>query len=496
MLGSLSLRILGGFAFVIILTLGVTGIVFFSLLGGYRDALDRNTLQLVADQVLFGVDQFAQRNVSAPEFARYLEAQSEETGALVFLLDADGRVVRDLSPAAAFNDLQLPVTLRDVRRSPEQWLAGEAEANGESLPFLARLVPVTRFRGAAFVAIAVPGAGASGVVGDLLPRLLISGLIGFGVALLVGLLIGCSIYNPLHRLTDALRAAGGGQYDVRVPEERPDETRELARALNRMTAQVQANERTLQDFMADVNHELRTPLTAIRGFTQALIDGTVQDEQQRRRSVQVIDDEARRMLRLVEDLLDLSRMQAGEFRLRRENVDPAELLTHVADVFEQRAADAGLDLRVEVANPLPVISCDFDRMVQVLTNLVDNAMEHTREGGVTLGASREGGEVALTVRDTGEGIPPDELGPLFERFYRARSTARRRGTGLGLAISREIVQAQGGEIGAESEVGVGTIFRITLPIGGGRENRGFTGRAPRAAPEARSRDERAEAQPP
>ncbi|MEE9278259.1 MAG: HAMP domain-containing sensor histidine kinase [Dehalococcoidia bacterium] len=463
MSGSLGFRIFGGYGLVILLTLGVAGIVFFSLLGGYRQALDRNSLQQLADQVLFGVDQFASRTTTAREVALYLQTQSQETGALVFVLDADGRVVRDLSPAAEFDQLHLPITLRDVRSHLGSWVAGEFDANGETLPFLARVVPVGRLGLGAFIAIALPDAAGAGVVGDLVPRLLISGLVGLAVALIVGLLISRSIYNPLRRLTAAVAAVGRGQYDTRVPEEGPQETKELARALNRMTQQVRSNEKTLQDFMADVSHELRTPLTSIRGFTQALMDGTVQDSEQRQRSAQVIDDEARRMLRLVEDLLELSRMEAGEFRLQRESVDPAELVTHVTEVFSQRAADKGLELRVELPPALPRVSCDFDRIVQVLTNLVDNAIQHTHQGSVSLGAASTDSAVTVIVRDTGEGIPPDDLERLFDRFYRGERTGQRRGSGLGLAISREIVRAHGGEIDADSVPGLGTSFRITLP---------------------------------
>ena len=159
-----------------------------------------------------------------------------------------------------------------------------------------------------------------------------------------------------------------------------DEVQDLARAFNRMTSQVQRNQETLQDFMADVSHELRTPLTSIRGFTQALLDGTVQDEERRARSVEVIDDEARRMLRLVEEMLDLSRIQAGQLQLRPEPVDPGELITHVADVFEPRAEERGIELRVEAEEGLPRIRCDFDRLVQVVANLVDNAIRHTAAG--------------------------------------------------------------------------------------------------------------------
>ncbi len=466
--GSLSFRIYGGLMLAVILTIAVAGIVFFSLLGGYREALVTNTMQQQANQVLFGVAQFSQRNVTTREVAIYLERQSKETGTLVFILDQDGTVVRDLSPSAEFADLQLPIDIQDVRSRPGGWVEGEAEAGGLSLPFLARVIPVDRFGRGQFIAISLPDNSAGEIVSDLVPRLLVSGLAGLAAALLVGLAITRSLYNPLRLLTNGARAVGRGHYETRVPETGPHETRELASAFNRMTAQVQTNEETLQDFMADISHELRTPLTSIRGFTQALTDGTAQGDEQRTRSMQVIDDEARRMLRLVEELLELSRMQAGEFRLEPEPVDPAELLSHVGEVFSQRAEDKGLALAIDVPATLPPLSLDFDRMVQVLGNLVDNAIQHTTQGGVALSAAVTAGpsadaRVTITVSDTGEGIAEAELAHLFERFYRGSSTARRRGTGLGLAIAREIVNAHGGGIRATSQVGIGTEFTITLP---------------------------------
>lgn len=468
--GSLGLRIYGGFGLVIVLTLGVAGIVFFSLLGGYRSEIDRSSLQTVADQVLFGVEQLRQRNVNVVQLSGYLQAQSAQTGALVFFLDEQGQVQRDLSPAAEYENLQLPVKLSDPDVRPNVWIPGEVEIDDDLLPFVARLIPVDQRGNGVFVAVALPDAEVSDVVQDLLPRLLISGLAGLGVALLVGLVITRSIYNPLRRITGAVHAVGSGHYDTRVPEEGPDETRELARALNRMAEQVEENEQTLQDFMADVSHELRTPLTSIRGFTQALMDGTVQDEEQRLHSAQVIDDEARRMLRLVSDLLDLARMQAGELRLQREPITPTELLDHIVEVFEPRAEEAGIALRSEVPAELPPVSMDFDRMVQVLNNLVANAIQYTREGSVTLGASTQNGQLVLTVADTGEGIAPEDLAHLFERFYRGDSTARRRGTGLGLAITREIARAHGGDVDVRSVVGEGTRFRIVVPLSAGERS--------------------------
>ena len=216
----------------------------------------------------------------------------------------------------------------------------------------------------------------------------------------------------------------------------------------------------------EVCRELRTPLTSIRGFTQALTDGTVEDPEQQQRSVQVIDDEARRMLRLVEQLLDLSRMEAGELRLRREAVDVRELTHHVPDVFQQRAEESGLTLTVTVDEDVPAIIGDYDRLVQMLTNLVANAVQHTTAAGsvaLTAVADR-GGAVLLGVNDTGAGIAPENLPRPFDRFYRAADGGPRRGTGRGLAISREIVRAHGGEIWAESRVSEGTSVRLRLPL--------------------------------
>jgi signal transduction histidine kinase len=462
--GSLGFRIYAGFSLVILLTLGVAGIVFFSLLGGYRSQLDRNSLQTVADQVLFGLEQFRQRNVTVVQLDTYLTSQSRETGALVFFLDAQGQVRQDLSPDDEYENLQLPLSLDDRSIQPNVWIPGEVEVNDGDLHFVARLIPGDQRGDGVFVAVALPDAEPSQVVGDLVPRLLISGLAGLGVALLVGLVITQSIYNPLRRITNAVHAVGSGRYDTRVPEEGPDETRELARALNRMAEQVESNEQALQEFMADVSHELRTPLTSIRGFTQSLLDGTVQDDAQRRHSAQVIDDETLRMLRLVSDLLDLARMQAGAFPLQREPITPSELLEHIVEVFELRADETGITLRQEAAPDLPAMPMDFDRMVQVLTNLVANAIQHTRAGSITIGASRKGGNLLLAVSDTGEGIGPSDIESLFERFYRGASTARRRGTGLGLAITREIVRAHGGDVDVTSVPGQGTTFRIVLPI--------------------------------
>jgi len=264
----------------------------------------------------------------------------------------------------------------------------------------------------------------------------------------------------------------------------PAEARTLAENFNRMTEAVQGSQQTLRDFLANVSHELKTPLTSIRGFSQALRDGTITEPEGEERAARVIEDESRRLLHLVEELLDLSRIESGQESMKRAPVPVDELFAHCAEVFSLRSQETGVSLEVESGDAPPVLG-DFDRLEQVLGNLLDNAFRHTPAGGsVRLSAclagrlARLSGEqagtdggawVELSVADSGEGIPPEELARVFDRFYKGDAALRRaqdaagRGTGLGLAISREIVRAHGGEIRAESSPGAGTRFVVTLP---------------------------------
>jgi len=233
----------------------------------------------------------------------------------------------------------------------------------------------------------------------------------------------------------------------------------------------------LRDFLANVSHELKTPLTSIRGFSQALRDGTITEQEERESALRVIENESRRVLHLVGELLDLSRIESGQESMKRAPVPVGELFAHCAEVFSLRSQELDVSLEVE-GGDVPTVLGDFDRLEQVLGNLLDNAFRHTPAGGsvrlsARLTSQRAGakgnGWVEVSVADSGEGISPEELSKVFDRFYKGDATFRRaqdaagRGTGLGLAISREIVRAHGGEIKAESSPGDGTRFVITLP---------------------------------
>lgn len=292
-----------------------------------------------------------------------------------------------------------------------------------------------------------------------------TGLAGLLIAFGLAWLVSRGIVGPLHRLRHAAQAIAAGDYGERVPARGPDEVRDVASAFNHMAEQVQATQIAQHDFLANVSHDLRTPLTSIQGFSQAIIDGTSKDPAYHAR---IIRDEAGRLNRLVSELLDLARISVGRLSMRHEQLNLVPLVEHVTEGLAIKARESGVQL-VRDIQPVPNVSGDGDRLAQVLTNLVDNALKFTPEGGtVRVGLQSAGGGVQLTVSDTGQGIPPEELPRVFERFYQVdKARGPGRGSGLGLAITAEIVQAHGGRIQAASGgAGKGTTFTVWLPAFG------------------------------
>lgn len=224
-------------------------------------------------------------------------------------------------------------------------------------------------------------------------------------------------------------------------------------------------DRLRTDFVANVSHELRTPLAMMQGYAEALLDDFAQDSEQRQEFARIIHDESLRMRRLVNELLDLAQLESGHFAIRAEQLDLVGLARRVVRKFSVLANDRSLFLEVNSPSDSLTVVGDEDRLEQVLTNLVDNALRHTFDGGVTVDVLDQEEHVSLRVMDTGEGISAEDLPFVFERFYKADKarTRARGGTGLGLSIARSLIRRHGGEISAQSTRGVGTVFTIILP---------------------------------
>ncbi len=237
-------------------------------------------------------------------------------------------------------------------------------------------------------------------------------------------------------------------------------------------------ERVRRDFVANVSHEFKTPLTAIQGFAETLLAGAVNDPRNRGRFLEIILEHSRRLARLTDDLLKLSRMDADRIELEIRRLNPVQFVQGCVETAEPLAAEKGLRLSVNLAAALPDIAADRRRLAEVLQNLLDNAIQYTPEGGqIMVSASAEAGSVVFTVSDTGIGIPQADQPRIFERFYRV-DVARSRevgGTGLGLAIAKHLVEAHRGRLWVESELGRGSQFHFSVPVFGAER---LPGRAP------------------
>jgi two-component system phosphate regulon sensor histidine kinase PhoR len=226
-------------------------------------------------------------------------------------------------------------------------------------------------------------------------------------------------------------------------------------------------ERVRQDFVANVSHEFRTPLTAIQGFAETLLGGALEDPAHREHFVEIIRDHAARLARLTEDLLKLSRIEAGKLDLEFRPVSVYQLVQSCVDTARFKAARKELTLEIRLPEGLPNVRGDSNGLQEVLQNLLDNAVQYTPAGGrLEVSASNEGDTVRVTVSDTGIGIPQAEQERIFERFYRVDAARSREagGTGLGLSIARHIVEAHDGALWVESAVGAGSHFHFSIPV--------------------------------
>jgi len=298
-------------------------------------------------------------------------------------------------------------------------------------------------------------------------RLLFFGaLIGAVIALMLGVILSRTLTRPIRELTRATHAVSEGDLSQQDSVRSNDELGELAQAFNRMSSELSRSVNARKQMTADVAHELRTPLSLILGHAEAVHDGVLPPTPE---NFEIIREEATRLEHLVNDLRVLSLADAGELSINLQLVEPQRLLQDVVSTYQYQAQRKNVTLELELDAPLPTIEVDPGRMTQVLTNILDNALRHTPEGGkIVLSAREVGHQIELAIQDSGPGLRPQELQRIFDRFYRT-DTSRQRdgsvpgGSGLGLAIAKSIVQAHGGQLSAESEAGKGLKVIITLP---------------------------------
>lgn len=294
--------------------------------------------------------------------------------------------------------------------------------------------------------------------------LAVGGLLAIGLALVLTFLLSRRVTSPIQALALTAGQLGRGDLSERAQVQEKGEIGELARAFNAMAANLEHAEQLRRDLVADVAHELRTPLSNIQGYLEAIRDRVMKPDAA---TIRTLSEEAALLSRLVDELQELSLAEAGELKLVYQAEDIGALIKQTVTPWESQATGKGISLSVDLPDRLPSVYIDWQRVSQVLHNLLENAVAHTGRGGeITVTAARKGDWVELGVSDTGEGIPAQDLPNIFERFYRVdKSRARATGgSGLGLTIAKRLVEAHGGKIEAQSTLGKGSRFFFTLPV--------------------------------
>jgi len=301
----------------------------------------------------------------------------------------------------------------------------------------------------------------------------IAGLISAAVALLVGLVLTRQITRPIRALTIGARQIAKGDFGYRVKVQSKDELGHMAQSFNSMAISLDDSQRARQRLTADIAHELRTPLTVIEGTVEGILDGVFKSDKEH---LGTVKEQTTLLTRLIGDLRDLSLVESGQLKLNLAPTDVVELVRRKLSQVELNAREKNISLNLEAAGSIPQVKADPDRMEQVMANLIHNAMRHSSTGGnVTVSIymvdnDREhqvmSPSVVITVTDAGEGIAPEHLQHVFERFYRAKDSRARSegGTGLGLSIVKQMIKAHGGHVWVNSELGKGSSFSVSLPL--------------------------------
>ena len=453
MFTSLRSRLWLSYALVITIALGIVVLVILAFL--LRNPLLSRQTQDRLREAQNAITSNPRQFIENPNSLQQIE---QTYNVRVVIFDAGQNLLYDSNP----NDPRLPFPRRNVLRRGAQTFR---DGQGQVWLYTAQRLPQDRML---VVAAPRPRVPVLNIFADefLLP-VIQGGLVALSLSLILAYVISRWVADPLQKVVHAAQTYPSEEMKSISPSG-PREVQDLTRAFNSMVVRVESSQKSQRDFVANVSHELKTPLTSIQGFAQAILDETADTPEARRQAAHIIYNEAGRMHRMALDLLDLARLDAGTADLKMSLVDLNALLQNILEKFAPRAQQSGIALELDIPQNLPTLVGDGDRLAQVFTNLVDNALKFTPAGGqITLSAANAGAQMEISITDSGIGVPKEVLPRLFDRFYQvdpSRSGGGVHGAGLGLAIVREVIEAHNGKISVRSEVGHGTTFVIHLPL--------------------------------
>lgn len=413
------------------------------------------------------VDELAQRyagsvpSLESNMMMNMLVSIADLTGKEIYILDANGNPVADSGlPLLNIEDQEIDLLMDGtaVRKRFNNVDSMDYLGSGYSV-----ISPENTFEGAIFVL--APIDEIQEPLGKIRNLLILSAVGALFLALGFTFLLSRKMSDPLLEMEKAAREIARGNLDVRVSIPSKDELGSLGKAINDLARETNRYRSSRKEFFANISHELRTPISYIQGYSHVLKRGLYQTEEERLHYLTILETETERMVRLINDLFDLSKMEEGKIDLHMASVDIAEIIENVIWKIKIAAEEKRISINSQVEEELPAIEADGVRMEQILMNLLTNAIRYTDKGMIMVRAEKLKDEVVISVEDSGWGIPEEELPFIFERFQRVEKSRARElgGTGLGLAIVKNLVELQQGTISVISKQGKGSIFTIRFP---------------------------------
>ena len=453
MFRSVGARLFLSYLAVVVVGLLAASITISGLLVRYENDVLQLRLQELSAPLLTAMTTALRNNQQPRDVIDTLTEQARSANARLLILANNRRVLVDSENTLASRALPTPTsgTFGSFTDGEDQWVFVQSSFR-----------PAATGVNPAIIVVARPRAAFADALRILLPALVVAGVVAAGFALIVAGLLSRTITRPLRELAATARRFAKGDYRARVPVAGPTEVADMGGAFNDMATEIERSRGSEQAFLADISHELRTPLTSIQGFAQAIADGEAAGAAIMP-AANIIQRESRRLMRMVEGLLQVARLQSGAQDLARERVETAQLLATARAALQPQAQEAGVTFVFEPSD-VPAVYGDPDRLSQLFLNLLDNAVKHSPRGGnVVVHGARADGQAVVTVRDSGSGLPPGADKRLFRRFYRGDNAAQRDGAGLGLAIAQAIAEAHGGGVTARNVEAGGAEFTVRLP---------------------------------
>ncbi len=446
------------FVLVIVVTIGASSFFFARSMWGQIQAYEDNENSVRNARIQFVVSRFFFGKGSWDGIQSIVEQLGTMEDKRVLVTDSNNLVIADsrkeiLGKAFETDDPGVPLYLPRIISRPNFSPSGGLSVNPGVLI------------GTLYISPSGPGSVLTVYLTSEINRFLLWGaLLAIAMAMIVTFILSRYILSPIKVLSATAKKLGQGDFTQRVQIKNQGDVGELARTFNSMAGDLERTEKLRQNMVADVAHELRTPLSNVSGYLEAIRDEVVKPDKE---TIASLTDEVNLLSRLVDDLQELALADAGELKLFRQSEDVSLLIGRCALAIQTRIAEKGLQLALDIPGNLPPVFIDYQRIKQVLLNLLANAITHTASGGtIKVSARQEDKWIKVNVEDNGEGIAGADLPNVFERFFRAdKSRARNSGgSGLGLTIVKRIVEAHQGRIEVQSEPGKGSLFSFTLPV--------------------------------